>query len=277
MSALAKHSIEEMGRIEEWRLLDVSDPDPYMNMAIEEAVMRAVGAGHSRPTLRLWQNHNAVIIGNFQDASQEVNLERCQQLGTAVVRRISGGGAVYHDQGNLNYALSIPLSDRRVPEDVLASYRFLCQGVIEALVVLGLQAEYAPINDIVVGGRKVSGTAQARRWGAILHHGTLLLRLDIETMARVLKIKQEHLCSKGVEDVRQRVATLEQLGRPCAIAQAKAALVEGFSRSLSVSLASGQLSEAEMDLAARLCEEKYRRPEWNLKAPVHRADKGHIA
>jgi lipoate-protein ligase A len=90
-------------------------------------------------------------------------------------------------------------------------------------------------------------------------------------------IKQEYLRSKGVEDVRQRVATLEQLGRPCAIAQAKAALVEGFSRSLDVSFASGQLSEAEMDLAARLCEEKYRRPEWNLKAPVHRAGKGHIA
>jgi len=138
-----------------WRLLDLSDADPYVNMAIEEAVMRAVGAGQAPPTLRLCQNYIAVVIGYFQDAAEEVNLEACRQSGTAVVRRITGGGAVYHDRGNLNYALSIPLHDPRVPANVLASYHLLCQGLIEALAELGLDAEYAPINDIVVGGRKV--------------------------------------------------------------------------------------------------------------------------
>jgi len=257
-------------------LLDLSDADPYVNMAIEEAVMRAVGAGQAPPTLRLWQNHNAVVIGYFQDAAEEVNLEACRQSGTAVVRRITGGGAVYHDRGNLNYALSIPLHDPRVPANVLASYHLLCQGLIEALAELGLDAEYAPINDIVVGGRKVSGTAQARRWGAVLHHGTLLLHLNVETMARVLNVKQEYLRSKGVDDVRQRIATLEQLGRPCTLEQAKTALVRGYGQTLGVDFVPGGLEDVEVALAEQLAADKYRRPEWNLQAPGSGKGKGHL-
>lgn len=261
---------------ETWRLLDLSDPDAYMNMAIEEAVMRAVGAGQSLPTLRLWQNHNAVIIGNFQDASEEANLEVCRQLGTAVVRRISGGGAVYHDRGNLNYALSVPLAHRLVPSDVLASYRFFCQGLIDALVGMGLRAEYVPINDIVVQGRKVSGTAQARRWDAVLHHGTLLLTLDVETMARVLRVKREYLEAKGVADVRQRVATLAQLGVQCSVEEAKKAVIAGYACALGVTFVPGTLSGFERSLAEQLYQDKYTTPEWNLAAPRdQRDDKGH--
>lgn len=260
-----------------WRLLDESHADPYMNMAIEEAVMRAVGEGLVPPTLRLWQNHNAVIVGHFQDTAKEVDLEACTRSGTAVVRRISGGGAVYHDRGNLNYALSIPLDDPHVPEEILASYRYYCGGVITALERLGLHAEYAPINDIVVGGRKVSGTAQARRWRAVLHHGTLLLTLDIETMARVLRVNKAHLESKGVSDVRQRVATLEQLGRPCPLEEAKAALVEGFAQVLGVRFSPEGLREPETSLARQLYEEKYRQREWNLEPPAHEGGKGHLA
>jgi len=264
-------------QVDEWRLLDLSYHDPYLNMAAEEAILQAVGAGQAPPTLRLWQNDNAVIIGYFQDAAAEADLEACRSLGTAVVRRISGGGAVYHDPGNLNYALFVPASDRRVPEEVLASYRYFCNGVIEALASLGLRAEFAPINDIVVDGRKVSGTAQARRHGGILHHGTLLLSLDVATMGRVLRVTREHLEKKGVASVTERVATLGQLGRPCTIAEAKEALVKGFSRALGVHFQAGELTRAELELTNRLCEERYRRPEWNLVAPKeHRENKGHL-
>lgn len=264
-------------KAEVWRLLDLSDPDAYLNMAIEEAILASVGAGEAPPTLRLWQNSNAVIIGYSQDAEREVDLQVCRRLGTAVVRRVSGGGAVYHDPGNVNYALFVPASDRRVPEDVLASYHYFCHGVIEALADLGLQPEFAPINDIVVGGRKVSGTAQARRHGAVLHHGTLLLSLDIATMGRVLRVTREHLEKKGVTSVTERVATLEQLGRPCTIAEAKRALADGFARALGVRFRPGEPTPAELDLSRRLCEEKYRRPEWNLVPPKERSEgKGHL-
>ncbi len=261
-----------------WRLLDLSDRDPYVNMAIEEALMHSVGAGEAPPTLRLWQNQNAVIIGYFQDAAVEADLEACQALGTAVVRRISGGGAVYHDPGNLNYALFVPLSHPQVPEDVMASYRLYCGAVIEALAGLGLSAEFVPINDIVAGGRKVSGTAQARRWGALLHHGTLLLHLDIPIMGRVLKVTREHLEKKGVKNVTERVATLEQLGRPTTVAEAKAALAAGLVRALGITFEPGELTAAERALVQQLLEEKYGRPEWNLHRPADaREDKGHLS
>jgi lipoate-protein ligase A len=260
---------------ERWRLLDYSAGDAYLNMAVEEAVMRAAGSRQAPPTLRLWQNENAVIIGRFQDAAEEAHLETCRDLGTAVVRRITGGGAVYHDGGNLNYALMIPLDDPRVDADILASYQYFCQGLIEALATLGLQAAYAPINDIVVGTRKVSGTAQARGRGAVLHHGTLLLHLDVERMAQVLNVKQDYLRSKGVDDVRQRVATLEQLGRPTTAQEARHALAEGFARVLRVDLVPGGLTEGEQRLAEELLETRYSRDAWNLSKPG-RAAKGHL-
>ncbi len=262
---------------ESWRLLDLSDPDPYLNMAIEEALMHSVGAGEAPPTLRLWQNQNAVIIGYFQDAAVEADLEACRKLGTAVVRRVSGGGAVYHDPGNLNYALFLPLSHPQVPGDIMDSYRLYCSAVIEALSLFDLVAEFAPINDIVVGGRKVSGTAQARRWGALLHHGTLLLHLDIPTMGQVLKVTREHLEKKGVSSVTERVATLAQLGRPATVAEAKAALVEGFARHLGVRFQPGELTARERELVRRLHRDKYGRPEWNLNRPADaREGKGHL-
>jgi lipoate---protein ligase len=266
---------ETMGN---WRLLDLSYPqDPYLNMAIEEAALQAVGERQAPPTLRLWQNDNAVIIGYFQNAQEEANLPVCQELGTAVVRRVSGGGAVYHDAGNVNYALFVPQDDPCVSADVLESYRFFCQGIIDALDTLGLKAEFKPINDIVVDGRKVSGTAQARKHHAVLHHGTLLLKVNVEMMGKVLRVSQAYLKTKNVVDIKQRVATLAQLGRPTTIEEAKAALAAGYARLLGVRFQPGDLLPYERELAQRLCEQRYRNDDWNLKEPEEkREDKGHL-
>ncbi len=275
---MTEGQVQGRAAVEAWRLLDYSRlEDPYYNMAVEEAVMRAVGEHKAPPTLRLWQNANAVIIGYFQEAAREADLEACRSLGTAVVRRVSGGGAVYHDGGNLNYAVFIPLDDPRVPGDVMESYHLYCSGLIRALAALGLQGEFVPINDICVGGRKVSGTAQARRYGAVLHHGTLLLHLDIPTMGKVLRVTREHLEKKGVTSVTERVATLEQLGRPASLAEAKAALTQGFAEALGVRFAPGGLNAYERDLAERLCEEKYRSDAWNLVGPKDKSgEKQHL-
>jgi len=264
---------------EVWRLLDLSDPDPYLNMAYEEAVVRAVGAGQVPPTLRLWQNDNAVIIGRHQDALAEVNEEACRALGTAVVRRMSGGGAVYHDAGNLNYAIAVPLTHPFAQLEVLESYRLFCTAVVEALAEFGLQGEFRPINDIDVDGRKVSGTAQARHDGALLHHGTLLMKLDVDKMAQVLRPSKEYLERKGVASVKRRVATMAQLGVPCTIQQAKEALARGVEKALGVRLVPGELTPGERELAPRLLREKYANDEWNLGGPSEERDreaKGHL-
>ena len=249
---------------DEWRLLDLSSPDSFENMAIEEAVLHAVGRGDAPPTLRLWQNDNAVIIGYFQSASQEADLDACRANNTAVVRRLSGGGAVYHDAGNVNYSLFIPERDPRVGGPVLESYRALCQGVILGLADLGFAAQFAPINDVAVGDLKVSGTAQTRRFRAVLHHGTLMLDVSLDVMGRVLRIHPEYLAAKGVTELAARVSTLKRLGREVSVAEAKSAIADGYARSLGVRFRSADLTPAEKTQAAQLLAERYHRPEWNL-------------
>lgn len=248
-----------------WRLLDLSFPDPCYNLAVEESVLRAVGRGESPPTLRLWQNDDAVVIGYSQNAYEEADLEKCERRGTAVVRRVSGGGAVYHDSGNLNYSLTIPVGDRRVAADVRKSFEFLCRGLVRGLAILGLEAEFAAGNDVTVNGRKISGTAQARRWGAVLHHGTLLLDADIQVMGEVLRVKPEYLESKGVEALSEWVTTLRQLGKLHCVKEVKAALVAGFESSLDVRFSPGALTTNEQDIAGRLLEGQYCRTDWNLQ------------
>ncbi|MCL5256709.1 MAG: lipoate--protein ligase family protein [Chloroflexi bacterium] len=252
------------GGLEEWRLLDLSFGDPHMNLAVEEAVLRAVGAGESPPTLRLWQNENAVVIGYSQHAGDEADLEFCRRNGTAVVRRISGGGAVYHDLDNLNYALFIPLSDHRVSADVVESFEYLSRGALEAIRILGFEGEFRPGNDITIGGRKVSGTAQARRGGAVLHHGTLLLDVNVPVMQRALRVRPEYLASKGATSVGEWVTSLRALGKRCTMEEVKNALVRGFERALRVYFTVGGLTGAETAMAERLAREQYRQPEWNF-------------
>lgn len=249
--------------LQKWRLLDLSFGDPYLNMAVEEAVLRAVGAGEAPPTLRLWQNEDAVVIGYSQRIAEEVDLEACRRRGTAVVRRISGGGTVYQDRGNLNYSLFAPLSDWRVSADVRESFEFLCRGFLKGLEILGLQGEFRPINDITVGGCKLSGTAQARRWGAVLHHGTLMIDVDIGVMEEVLRIHPDYLASKGAACVADWVTTMAQLGKDCGPAEVKAALVAGFEYALEVRFVPGILTEKEEQESERLSREQYCRPEWN--------------
>lgn len=251
--------------METWRLTDISVEDPYLNMAIEEAIPHAVGEGLVPPTLRLWQNDNAVIIGYFQSALQEVWLDECKKLGTAVIRRFTGGGAVYHDGGNINYAISCSEKDKRVPMDILESYRFFCHGVVRGLSKLDIRAEFAPINDVVVGGRKISGTAQTRQWGVVFTHGTLMVNVNIPVMVKVLRISEKKLSDKVAKSIAERVTTIALEREGVTVGEGKKALVAGFEEILGVSFESDKLTKWELDLAKKLREEKYARQEWNFK------------
>ncbi|MEM2225940.1 MAG: biotin/lipoate A/B protein ligase family protein [Candidatus Bathyarchaeia archaeon] len=249
---------------ETWRLIGISSNDAYMNMAIDEAIMRAKAAGRVPNTIRFYRwRPSAVSIGFFQSVEEEVDIGACAELGVDIVRRPTGGGAVYHDSdGELTYSLVVDAGNPRVSADFLTSYRALCEGIVRGLRSLGLDAHFNPVNDVLVGGRKISGNAQTRRLGTVLQHGTVLLRADLSRMFRVLRIADEKLRDKMISAAQERVTTIErELGRAVGFEEVSDALRRGFEEALGIELEEGDLSEEERSLAMEL-RGKYSSREW---------------
>ena len=251
----------------EIRYLELEAHDAFENMAIDEAIMLGIKEHTSPPTLRLyrWQP-SAVSIGTFQSMRDEVDVSFCDKKGIDCIRRITGGGAVFHDyEGEITYSIILPKEHSLVAEDIIDSYRVLCAGITTGLTHLGIHAEFKPINDIVVNGRKVSGNAQTRRYSCILQHGTVLLDLDIETMFQVLKVPAEKISDKMVRDVKARVTSLREVsGRRIEMDELRTALVDGFTEALNLQIAGGKLSREEDATAQRLAREKYATKRWNF-------------
>ncbi|NYT15276.1 MAG: lipoate--protein ligase family protein [Methanomassiliicoccales archaeon] len=230
-----------------------------VNMAIDEAVSIAVGRGESPPTIRFygWEP-SAVSIGCFQSVEEEVDVEVCKEIGVDIVRRRTGAGSVYHDRdGEITYSVICPLE--MVDDDISASYRTICGWIIDALDLLGLQGQFHPINDVLVSGRKISGSAQTRRGGVFLMHGTLLYDLDPGTMFSVLKVGKEKLSDKDIVEFDERVTCiLNEIEVPWHLVL----------RALRVAFTSekdwemGALSKKEMVQVHRLVVERYGSDEW---------------
>ncbi len=186
-----------------------------MNMAVEEAIPRVVGEGKSPSTIRFWHNSNTIVLGCFQSAKLEVNMDACKETGTEIVRRFTGGGAVYHDSGNLNYGISLRKDHPLVPGQNLQSvFEKLSEGSVQGLRKLGVKAEFQPVNDIQVDGKKVSGAAGSIRWNTIFHHGCILVNSDLSILGKVLNVPKAKLEDKHVASVQKRVTTVrDELGR----------------------------------------------------------------
>jgi lipoate---protein ligase len=243
-----------------WRLIDYSENDAFMNMAIDEAVSEAVGSGDSPPTIRFYGwNPAAVSLGYFQSIAREINPDRCVELGVDVVRRRTGGGAVFHDpDGEITY--SVIAKEQLFPKDIIASYRDICGCIIHSLGLLGIQAEFKPINDIIVSGKKISGNAQTRRSGVLLQHGTVLFSVDVEKMFSILRVPDEKIKDKLIADARERVTSIRQQ-RNKSWEETYEALVEGFTNGREIEL--GRLTESECARAEELASSRYRKKEWN--------------
>ena len=253
--------------MEEFRFIDVEIHSAFENMAIDEAVMLAMKKGKVPPTLRLYRwSPSAVSIGTFQGMKDEVDIEFCESRGIDYIRRITGGGAVFHDfDGEVTYSIIMPKDHRLAPSDILESYRVLCGGIVRALEHLGIEGEFKPINDVDVGGKKVSGNAMTRRHGCVLQHGTTLLDLDVNLMFTILKVPQEKISDKMIADVKERVTSIRDiLERDVRINELQEALKQGFSNALNIELSPGQLSDEEQDTASRLAQEKYSSRDWNF-------------
>ncbi|MCX7775555.1 MAG: lipoate--protein ligase family protein [Spirochaetaceae bacterium] len=247
-----------------FRVLKTGLAPAAWNMGMDEAILHQVAAGAALPTLRVygWQPP-AISIGYFQGLDEEVDREACCRAGVDIVRRITGGGAVFHHQ-EVTYSIVLPLSHPLARPNILDSYRVLCSGIVSGLASLGIAAEFAPINDIVAGGRKISGNAQTRKENCILQHGTILLDVDVDLMFSLLKVPQEKARGKLIEDIKARVTSVRQcLGKEGADFDRVAhAILDGFAKALDLELIEAAPTESELEMAGLLAAQKFGSPEW---------------
>src|SRR4030042_3608724 len=160
---------------EQWRLLKTQNNSAFANMAIDRAVLVESSKAKVPPTVRFYTwKPPAISIGYFQSLKDEIDIDACKDLGVEFVRRITGGGAVFHDK-ELTYSIVIPESNPKVPKNILESDRRMCGAVIKGLKQLWIESKYAPINDIIVNNKKISGNAQTRKLKTVLKHGTILI------------------------------------------------------------------------------------------------------
>lgn len=185
------------------RLLVYRSPgnDPFRNLAAEEYFLRLVRKGEV--ILYLWQNRSTVVVGRNQDAWSECRVEELQRDGGLLARRLSGGGAVYHDLGNLNFTFAVREEDYDVSRQT--------EVLLHAVRSLGIDAEISGRNDLTAQGRKFSGHAYYKSGGACFHHGTLMVDVDGEKLSRYLNVPEGKLRRKGVPSVRSRVVNLTEL------------------------------------------------------------------
>lgn len=229
--------------------------DPTYNLAMEEYFFRKPPA--SGNYFLLWQNDNAVIIGKYQNTVEEINAAFVKEHDIRVVRRITGGGAVYHDLGNLNYSLIGDCGNQKELD-----LRVLSQPVVETLRALGVAAEFNGRNDIVIEGKKFSGGAQVMQNGRLLHHGTLLFDSDLDMIQSALQVKESKIISKSVKSVRSRVTNIaEHLPEAMTLKEFWAALRNNIFA--GGELIPYQLTKEDQEAIDRLRLEKYATWDWN--------------
>lgn len=232
----------------------------FFNMALEEAIYLEA----KRPTLRLWRNDRAVIIGRYQSPILEVNALEAKKLGVKLVRRFTGGGAVYHDLGNVNYALTLPSCESI---DIEAMFRLMGEAIVEALKSLGINgACYRPLNDIEVNGLKISGMAASRTSNRAFIHGAMLVSSDISTLWRILKISKEKLSDKKLTESKiKRVTTVrEALGKDISLNEVYEVVANAIAEKFAFKAMWGEVEYDEIKRSLDLYRRKYSKLEWNL-------------
>lgn len=237
--------------------VETGSTDPGYNLAVEEYLFDNLSEGHDDIVL-LWQNRPTIVVGRFQNTLEEVNSDFVKEHGIHVVRRISGGGAVYHDLGNLNYTFIV----HRGKENEFDFARYTAP-IIEILKDMGVDAAFSSRNDLTIEGKKFSGNAQYMRKGKLLHHGTLLFDSDLSVLTKALRVSRDKFISKGIKSVRSRVTNIRpHLKKAMNILEFKKAILEHFPATGKV-LQEKILREDELDKIASLSSSKYHSWEWN--------------
>ncbi len=249
----------------QWELIAANPETPAMNTALDEVLTKAVGRGERGPTLRFWAwASEAVILGRFQSVRNEVQIDNAREMGVDIVRRISGGGAMLvQPEGAITYSIYVPPSfvhDLSFGE----SYAFLDSWVVSALRDLGIDAWHQPLNDITSSEGKIGGAAQARRFGAVLHHTTMAYDMDVHLLTNILRVGQEKLSDKGLTSAAKRVAPLRQQTE-----MPRQAIIDSFVDRF-VELTSARPHDVTPDERAEaeaLAREKFTNDEWTYILP----------
>jgi lipoate-protein ligase A len=269
-----------------WRLINFKNCNAYENMAIDEAIFTETVRNNKPPTIRFygWEPA-AVSIGYFQDIKKEVNLGKCRDAGVDYVRRLTGGKAVFHDD-EITYSVVAINGEHTFPPDILGTYKVISECLLRGLADLGIKATLAPLgritnktddfpaccfsipsrHELLVGERKICGSAQLRSGGGFLQHGSLLKTFDPVTTASLL------LPSRSTEqlDILKRTVTAinEEVAIPLSTEEICAALTKGFAFVAGIKIVESVLTEAEEVLKNELIK-KYSDPHWNLEGKKH--------
>jgi lipoate-protein ligase A len=235
--------------------------DPRINLAIEEYALKSLDVNEDY--LLFYINQPSIIIGKNQNTIEEINTEYVNQKGLHVVRRLSGGGAVYHDLGNLNFSF-ITKDDGQS----FHNFKKFTEPVVEALKRLGVNAEVSGRNDIEVEGRKISGNAQFSTRGRMFSHGTLLFASEMENVVSALKVRKDKIESKGIKSIRSRVANISEFMETKMTIEEFRSLLLNFIFDGEDNITEYVLTEEDWKNIHKLSEERYQNWEWNYgKSP----------
>ena len=247
----------------QWRLLDTGPASGPYTAALDEAIARSRASGEVPDTLHLYRRRPpAVTLGYSLDAQKEVDVEYCRRKGIDIVRRLSGGGAIYTDDSQLVWSFT---TRDLLPSSVPESLELVCTALAKGLSGLGAPAVFSPVNDVLVNGRKVSGSAQLRKWGVVLTHGTVLVDTDEAEMFRALRVPAPKLEKRSLGDPCERVTTLrKELGRLPPMDEVQRAVVLGLCGSFGAEAVPGALTDKESALSQDLVTQRYGNDGWNL-------------
>ncbi|MDO9537575.1 MAG: biotin/lipoate A/B protein ligase family protein [Thermoplasmata archaeon] len=247
-----------------WRLVDSDLQEPAYTVAADEAMTMARSKDIVPNTLHFYRRkHPTVSLGYFQKADIVLNLEFCKENDIQIVRRTTGGSAIYTDSNHLIYGLAV--NEETLPGSREQTFKKVCSAIVLGLEYMGVKAVFKPVNDVLVDGRKISGSAQMRRWGIILQHGTLILRNEPEMMLGALKMDMQKVKERGLKPATYATSLAEVMDEPPAIVNVKKALESSFERIFDISLVRTDFSMYEKDKIEELVRTKYGLEEWNLR------------
>jgi len=272
--------------VEEWRFIDLDAIElPFLH-SIEEAIAKE----KLQNTLLLWRvNKPYITLGYFQNVYQEVDVSACKELGIPIVRRMGGGGTGYLTPNVLAYSVIANENSEAIPKDIEKSYEVICHGVTLGLRELGLDATFAPINDVLLNGKKFSGSSQHRSYGMIIQHGFMSIDLELQDLLRVIRVPKEKLQDKGVSSPEEWITwvsrELKGLGKKSfSLDHIKQALRLGFEKALKVNFCDSHLTATEFEVAQDF-RKTFESETWNIKPrlfgrvnvhSIHKAKKGVI-
>ncbi len=236
--------------------LELTSTDPFFNLACEQYVFDSLP--RDRSYLILWQNDNTIVIGKYQNTYSEIHAEYVKQHDIKIARRLSGGGAVYHDLGNLNYTIITDAADMSE-----LNMRAFCEPVVRALTKIGVKAEVNGRNDITINGLKFSGNSQYIKNDRVMHHGTIMFDSDLEVVGKALNVDETKIKAKGIKSVRSRVTNVSAFlpDKKCTLEDFKAALIgEIFSENRPEQYI---LTEDDCAEIQHLRDSRYATWEWN--------------